>query len=91
MLDVDLERPWHGVMGEVWGKPVGPVERLAGRVLRSAATAREAIAAIVEHYQRHPDGLPADYRRRIERDPARPELIKTVRGDGYSFVGQVRR
>ena len=37
MLDVDLERPWHGVMGEVWGRPVSPVERLAGRVLRSAA------------------------------------------------------
>ena len=28
-------------------------------------------------------------RRRIERDPARPALIKTVRGDGYSFVGAV--
>ena len=36
MLDVDLERPWHGVMGEVWGRRIGPVERLAGRVLRSA-------------------------------------------------------
>jgi ribonuclease-3 len=38
------------------------------RVLRSAATAREAIAVIVEHYRKHPDNLPPDYRRRVETD-----------------------
>lgn len=30
-------------------------------------------------------------RRRIESDPARPELIKAVRGAGYIFTPQVRR
>lgn len=50
------------------------------RVLRSAATAREAIAAIVEHYQRHPDGLPADYRRRIERDGLQRTVCDYVAG-----------
>lgn len=39
-LDVDLDRTWHGVMGEVWAQPVGPVELGARRVLRSAALAR---------------------------------------------------
>ncbi len=38
------------------------------RVLRSAATAREAIAVIVEHYHHRPQELPGDYRRRAERD-----------------------
>jgi hypothetical protein len=45
MLDVDFERPWHGVMGEVWSRPVGPVERLAGRVMRSAALARVLVVS----------------------------------------------
>lgn len=42
-------------------------------------------------FDRSIDNQISRLRRRIERDPARPELIKTVRGDGYSFVGQVRR
>ena len=42
-------------------------------------------------FDRSIDNQISRLRRRIERDPARPELIKTVRGDGYSFVGRVRR
>ena len=42
-------------------------------------------------FDRSIDNQISRLRRRVERDPARPELIKTVRGDGYSFVGQVRR
>jgi len=38
------------------------------RVLRSAATGREAIAVIVDHYHRRPEELPVDYRRRAEQD-----------------------
>jgi dGTPase len=38
------------------------------RVLRSAATGREAIAVIVDHYHRRPQELPVDYRRRAEQD-----------------------
>lgn len=45
VLEVDLDRPWHGVMGEVWGRPLGPVERLAGRVLHSAALARVLVVS----------------------------------------------
>ena len=30
-------------------------------------------------------------RRKIERDPAKPELIKSVRGAGYLFAGRVQR
>jgi two-component system phosphate regulon response regulator OmpR len=30
-------------------------------------------------------------RRKIERDPQKPELIKTVRGAGYVFAAAVSR
>lgn len=40
-------------------------------------------------FDRSIDNQVSRLRRRIERDPARPTLIKTVRGDGYSFVGTV--
>lgn len=45
MLDVDLERPWHGVMGAVWSRPVGPVEKLARKALGSAALARVLVVS----------------------------------------------
>ncbi len=38
------------------------------RVLRSAATARQAIAVIVRHYASHADELPDDYRARAEAE-----------------------
>jgi hypothetical protein len=45
MLDVNLERPWHGVMGEVWSRPVGPVERIARKAFGSAALARVLVVS----------------------------------------------
>ena len=38
--DVDLGRVWLGVAAEVWHRRPGPVERLAGRLLRSPGLAR---------------------------------------------------
>lgn len=38
------------------------------RVLRSAETARKAIAVLAGHYRDHPDELPADYRARADDD-----------------------
>jgi hypothetical protein len=38
--DVDLDRVWVGVAAEVWRRRPGPVERLAGRLLRSPGLAR---------------------------------------------------
>jgi hypothetical protein len=38
--DVDLDRVWLGVAGEVWCRRPGPVERLAGWALRSPGLAR---------------------------------------------------
>jgi hypothetical protein len=38
--DVDLRRVWIGVAAEVWRRRPGPVERLAGRALRSPGLAR---------------------------------------------------
>jgi hypothetical protein len=38
--DVDLGRVWTGVAAEVWRRSPGPLERLAGRLLRSPGLAR---------------------------------------------------
>ena len=37
------------------------------------------------------DGLVARLRKKIERGSETPQLVKTVRGVGYAFAGQVRR
>jgi len=41
--DVDLGRAWVGVAAEVWRRRPGPVERLAGRLLRSPGLARALV------------------------------------------------
>ena len=41
--DVDLDRVWVAVAGEVWRRHPGPVERLAGRLLRSPGLARALV------------------------------------------------
>ncbi|MBV9853207.1 MAG: hypothetical protein JOY82_01600 [Streptosporangiaceae bacterium] len=38
--DVDLDRVWTGVAAEVWRREPGPLERAAGRLLRSPGLAR---------------------------------------------------
>lgn len=47
---------------------------------------REAIP-----FDRSIDNQVLRLRRKIETDPKRPELIKTIRGGGYMFVGPVER
>ncbi len=42
-LDVDLDTVWSGVAAEVWARPVGAVERLAGRLLGSPGLARALV------------------------------------------------
>lgn len=42
-------------------------------------------------FDRSVDNQISRLRRKIERDPARPELIKTIWGGGYSFTGRVER
>jgi two-component system phosphate regulon response regulator OmpR len=42
-------------------------------------------------YDRTVDTQIVRLRRKIERDPAAPELIKTVRGAGYIFAASIRR
>ena len=42
--DVDLKRVWLGVAAEVWRRRPGPVERLAGRALRSPGLARALVS-----------------------------------------------
>jgi len=41
--DVDLDQVWLGVAAEVWRRRPGPVERLAGRTLRSPGLARALV------------------------------------------------
>ena len=42
-------------------------------------------------FDRSVDNQVSRLRRKIERDPANPALIKTVWGGGYTFAGQVER
>lgn len=39
-----LDQIWTGVAAEAWSNPIGPVERVAGRLLRSPGLARSLIA-----------------------------------------------
>jgi hypothetical protein len=41
--DVDLDRVWLGVAAEVWQRHPGPLERMAGRLLRSPGLARALV------------------------------------------------
>jgi hypothetical protein len=41
--DVDLDRVWLGVAAEVWRRRPGPLERVAGRLLRSPGLARALV------------------------------------------------
>jgi dGTPase len=50
------------------------------RVLRSAASAQQAIALIIEHYGSHPAELPRDYRGRIDSDGIQRTLCDYVAG-----------
>lgn len=43
-LDVDLDRVWNGVAGEVMATPVGQIERFAGWLLHSPGLARAVVA-----------------------------------------------
>src|SRR5450755_2187888 len=40
---VDLSRVWLGVAAEVWRRRPGPLERMAGRLLRSPGLARALV------------------------------------------------
>jgi len=50
------------------------------RVLRSSASARQAISLLVEHYRGHVHELPSDYRRRIDSDGLERTLCDYVAG-----------
>jgi hypothetical protein len=43
LSDVDLDRVWIGVAADVWRRRPGPLERLAGRLLRSPGLARALV------------------------------------------------
>ncbi len=62
-------------------KPFEPRELLARDWLLEATSHREA-----EAFDRAIDLRVTRLRRKIERDPAHPEAIRTVRGVGYMFV-----
>lgn len=42
--DVDLDRVWAGIGARIWARPIGPLERLAARLLGSPGLARALVA-----------------------------------------------
>jgi len=42
-LDIDLDRVWSGVTGQIWAPQIGPVERWSGALLRSPGLARALV------------------------------------------------
>jgi DNA-binding response OmpR family regulator len=58
-----------------------------GRVLGREDLLRLAPARDEESFDRSIDNRITRLRRKLERDPAKPELIKTVRGAGYLHPG----
>ena len=58
-----------------------------GRVLGREDLLRLAPARDDGSFDRSIDNRITRLRRKLERDPAKPELIKTVRGAGYIYPG----
>ncbi|KSV72421.1 hypothetical protein N183_26505 [Sinorhizobium sp. Sb3] len=65
--------------------------RHAGRVLKRDVLMDLTRGRSLEAYDRVIDAQIARLRRKIERDPRRPELIKSVRGVGYVFSARTMK
>ena len=66
------------------------VER-AGRIQSRDQLLDSAMGRDWTPFDRAIDNLVSKLRRKIEADPAKPQLIKTVRGAGYVFTPKVTR
>jgi DNA-binding response OmpR family regulator len=65
--------------------------RNAGRVLDRDQLLNQLKGRDFEAFDRLIDTQVMRLRRKIEADPAQPQIIKTVRGAGYVFAGKVER
>lgn len=63
--------------------------RHAGRVLTREQLMDMTRGRALEAFDRAVDAQIVRLRRKIEADPARPQLVKSVRGVGYVFTGRV--
>ena len=63
--------------------------RHAGRVLTREQLMDMTRGRALEAFDRAVDAQIVRLRRKIETDPARPQLVKSVRGVGYVFTGRV--
>lgn len=66
------------------------VER-AGRVVNRDDLLEMTQNRRADVFDRSVDNQISRLRRKVERDPARPALIKTIRGGGYTLAAKVRR
>ncbi len=63
----------------------------AGQVMSRAQLRNAMDGGSTNPYDRSVDMLVARLRRKIQPDPAKPQLIVTVQGTGYKFVSPVRK
>lgn len=95
-LDV-VGRTLHGENGAEIPLTAGEFELLrvflrnAGRVLDRDQLLNQLKGRDFEAFDRLVDTQVMRLRRKIEADPAQPQMIKTIRGAGYVFTGKVER
>jgi two-component system OmpR family response regulator len=63
----------------------------AGRVVTRDELLELTQGRKADVFDRSVDNQVSRLRKKVERDPARPELIKTIRGGGYSLAARVER
>jgi two-component system phosphate regulon response regulator OmpR len=95
-LDLD-RRQLLSPRGDEIGLTTGEFDLLAalashpGRVLGREALMELTRGRSFEAYDRTIDAQVARLRKKIEADPKRPSLVKSVRGVGYVFAGKANR
>ena len=88
LADADL-----AILGHVHEDHMAGLHRMPGKpvhVHEADLDAARSWPGLSRHYG-YPQPILDELRRKIERDAANPELIKSVRGAGYVFTSRVQR
>ena len=82
--------PYHQSGIGVANRIAGQVAQCAGQIVRREELVKEVLGRELSPFDRSIDIRVARIRRKIELDPTKPEVIKTIHGVGYMFVSSDR-